>query len=207
MVNKLDTLTNISEGPKTSLDKVRNDLLQLPVEINSLTPIIKDINTIADSQRSLWKKQYELQREEFNRQPELKISANVYENDSSIVINRIVLDNFGDDVANIVNFKIKIPQGYTGKFLISDVKPHLEDTAGIYETYSLAGAEFMQPQIITTKPMKFDLTLAYHKKFDAYVGMITVIVDYISRYTNGSISNSFVILYFNKKLEVKKLNY
>ena len=130
IVSRMEGIIRSAEESKVSLKQVEKSLTDLPDKINTFSISIDSLNTIVSKQRDQlsntlegfnssiegFQNSVDAMAERFNRQPKLKIDIRKEENDTTVYVDRIIITNLGNLLANIYMIRFQIEEEYLISF-------------------------------------------------------------------------------------------
>lgn len=163
LINRFDSIIGDVNQAKISLNQVDDKLSNLPTRIDSFSNSIKSLNNIISSQKKQlsntltdfnksivsFTKSVDQMAERFNRKPELKIDYSWDSNDSSIVIDKLAVKNYGSLTAAIFMVRLRLTNKGLLKFEL-----HNSRKTSDYENFTTYQLDYDLPNYVIPDPIK-----------------------------------------------------
>lgn len=214
LIARIDTIVTNVNSATNSIDAVKLSLSDLPSRIDTFAISIDSLNAVVTTQKKqfgqalndfslsieAFQKSVDDMSERFNRKPDLRVSFDDDETDSTIHIKTIVITNYGTLTAELYTVKLYVPKTSILNFEWTGSKKDQE-----YEDYTTYYQEFQEDYVFADtlkhKIFRCNILLSKRKSFE-----FKVIVYYRANFGHDGTSDwKFVWDAGNDNSESKKI--
>ncbi len=177
LIGRLEQIVGSANESKDALKSVDESLSNLPDQIDSFSSSIKSLNIIISSQKEqlkttltgfnesiyAFKSSVDSMVSRFNRKPNVEISLDVTDTDTSFSINAIELENQGELIAELFRLTCHFPNEGLSIIEFKNLKKNLTGNAISFYQINFLPSEPLIPAF--GRPLRIECKVIINKKF------------------------------------------